>query len=146
MTLIPLDPPLSVAGQITPEDFPRLKEQGVTTIINNRPDGEEAGQMESGHASALAAEHGMAYHYVPVTSATMTEQAVGAFAKALAEARARGGGVVAHCRSGTRSTFLWAMAEAGTGRDIDDLVSRAATAGYDISPARPRLEQMRSRR
>jgi len=146
MTLIPLDPPFSVAGQITPEDFPTLKEEGIRTVINNRPDGEEAGQMESGRASALAAEHGMDYHYVPVTSATMTDQAVGAFAEALAEARTKGGGVVAHCRSGTRSTFLWAMAEAGAGRDIDELVSKAAAAGYDISPARPRLEQMRSRR
>ncbi|WP_366657965.1 TIGR01244 family sulfur transferase [Fodinicurvata sp. EGI_FJ10296] len=144
MTTKPLDPPFSVAGQIDADDLRSLSEQGVTTIINNRPDGEEPGQLSSAEASALAAQYGIDYRYIPVTSATMTDDAVAAFAKALADGRAREGGVVAHCRSGTRSAFLWAMAEASAGRDIDDLVARAAAAGYDITPARPRLEALKS--
>ena len=35
---------LSVSGQIMPDDLAVLKEKGVVTIINNRPDGEQVDQ------------------------------------------------------------------------------------------------------
>ena len=41
-----LDEKTLVAGQIRPEDVPALKELGVTLIVNNRPDFEDAGQPE----------------------------------------------------------------------------------------------------
>jgi uncharacterized protein (TIGR01244 family) len=39
-----LDERTLVNGQIRPADVPALKELGVTLIVNNRPDGEDAGQ------------------------------------------------------------------------------------------------------
>ena len=40
------------------------------------------------------------------------------------------------CRSGTRSTFLWALARAQAGDDVEELEAKAASAGYDLSPIR----------
>ena len=39
-----LTPKLAVASQITPADVARIAAEGYTTILNNRPDGEEPGQ------------------------------------------------------------------------------------------------------
>ena len=39
-----LDEKTLVSGQIQPADVPAIKAQGVTMIVNNRPDGEDAGQ------------------------------------------------------------------------------------------------------
>jgi uncharacterized protein (TIGR01244 family) len=47
--------------------------------------------------------------------------------------------VLAFCRSGTRSTFLWALARAERGADAEALVAAAAAAGYDLTPIRPWL-------
>ena len=49
------------------------------------------------------------------------------------------GTMLAFCRSGTRSTFLWALAQANRGADGETLVRQAAEAGYDLSPIRPHL-------
>jgi uncharacterized protein (TIGR01244 family) len=63
-------------------------------------------------------------------------------AKALESAT---GPVLAYCRSGTRSTLLWALAEASNGADPDELSATAAAAGYDLSPIRALLEILASR-
>jgi uncharacterized protein (TIGR01244 family) len=55
------------------------------------------------------------------------------------------GPVLAYCRSGTRSTLLWALAEASTGADPDDLAAAAAQAGYDVSPIRTLLDMLAAR-
>jgi uncharacterized protein (TIGR01244 family) len=46
------------------------------------------------------------------------------------------GKTLAFCRSGTRSTLLWALAEADNGRDPETVANEAAGAGYDVSPIR----------
>ena len=48
--------------------------------------------------------------------------------------------VLIYCKSGTRSAFLWALARARQGADVDDLVSQAAQAGYDLRPILPWLD------
>ena len=49
-----LDDKTLVAGQIAPEDVPALKALGVTLIVNNRPDFEDANQPESDDIEAAA--------------------------------------------------------------------------------------------
>ena len=49
-----LDDKTLVAGQIGPADVPALKAEGVTMIINNRPDGEDADQPTSAEIEAAA--------------------------------------------------------------------------------------------
>ena len=52
------------------------------------------------------------------------------------------GKVLAYCRSGTRSTLLWALAEASAGKSPDELAEQAARAGYDLGPIRALLDML----
>jgi uncharacterized protein (TIGR01244 family) len=131
-----LDDTISVFGQITPADVAEAKALGFTTIINNRPDGEQDGQPEGAEIAAAAEAAGLAYVAIPVDHSGFSEAQVSAMADALGAAD---GPVLAFCRSGTRSTFLWALASAWRGADGDALVAKAANAGYDISPIRHAL-------
>ena len=126
-----LDQNLFVAGQIAPDDLGAAKALGVTTVINNRPDGEEPGQPTGAQIEAAARAAGLDYHAIPVGHGGMGPMQVTAMNDALAGAT---GGVLAFCRSGTRSTYLWALARAVAGDDPAALAGKAAAAGYDLSP------------
>jgi uncharacterized protein (TIGR01244 family) len=124
-----LDSTTFVSGQIAPEEIAAL---GVTTIINNRPDSEEPGQPDSDVIAAAALAAGIDYRHIPVAGGISQPQ-VAEMADALAQAK---GPVLAFCRSGTRSTYLWALARARLGDDAEELAGKAAAAGYDLSPVR----------
>jgi uncharacterized protein (TIGR01244 family) len=124
-----------VAGQIQPEDLLEAKAAGVTMIVNNRPEGEEAGQPPAAEIEAAARAAGLGYRHIPVASGFSASQ-VAEMAAALEEAE---GPVLAFCRSGTRSTFLWALARAQAGDDGEELMRKAAAAGYDLTPIRAYL-------
>lgn len=126
-----LEDGMFVAGQIAPEDVPGLAGRGIAMIVNNRPDGEAPDQPEAADIAAAAETAGIAYRSIPV--AQLTPEAIEAMRDALAEAE---GPVLAFCRSGTRSTYLWALARSLQGAEGDRLVERAAEAGYDLTPIR----------
>jgi len=131
-----LDQAVHVWGQVTPEDIANAKAEGFAALINNRPDGEQPGQPTGAEIEAAAKANGLAYTAIPVDHSGFREDQVAAMAEALENAP---GPVLAFCRSGTRSTFLWALARARLGDDPDELVEKAAAAGYDISPIRNAL-------
>jgi uncharacterized protein (TIGR01244 family) len=131
-----LDPSISVFGQIAPEDVAAAKDQGFTTIINNRPEEEEPGQPAGAAIETAAREAGLTYVAIPVSPGGFTPAQVEQMAAALHEAD---GPVLAFCRSGTRSTFLWALARHIMGDDGETLIAKAADAGYDLGPIRPML-------
>jgi uncharacterized protein (TIGR01244 family) len=128
--LIELAPGLSAAGALGPSEIEALAASGVRTLINNRPDNEDPGQLPAGEAQRLAEAHGIAYHHIPVTAASLSRADVQAFAGVL---RAAPQPVVAHCRSGTRSTLLWALTRLDEGADPAALVRQAARQGIDIA-------------
>lgn len=134
-----VDDNISVAPQIAAEDIAFLAEQGFTYVINNRPDEEESGQPEGEAIRAAAEAAGLGYAAIPVTHAGFSSAQVEAMAAALAEAS---GPVLAYCRSGTRSTLLWALAEASRGGNPAALAASAAQAGYDISPVRAVVDML----
>src|SRR3954469_20204732 len=108
-----LDADTLVAGQIRPEDVAAAAASGVTLIVNNRPDHEEFGQPPGAAIQAAAEAAGLAYRHIPVQGGVS-----GAQIEAMAEALdAAGGKLLAFCRSGTRSTYLWALARARRGAD-----------------------------
>ncbi|WAT17319.1 TIGR01244 family sulfur transferase [Aurantiacibacter sp. MUD11] len=121
---------VAASPQITAEDVATAAREGFSMIINNRPDGEEDGQPSSTEIGAAAQAHGLAYRYIPVTSSGMTPERIAETVAALEEA---GGRTLAYCRSGTRSTFLWALAEASRGASPQELIEAADAAGYNIS-------------
>ena len=126
-----------VAGQIRPDDMEALKAGGIGMIVNNRPDDEEAGQPSSAEMEAAARAAGIDYCYIPIASGFSARQ-VEAMGEALGNAE---GQVLAFCRSGTRSTFLWALARARRGDPTEELMQKAAAAGYDLRPIQDLLQR-----
>ena len=122
--------------QITPDDVAEAASQGFTMIVNNRPDGESDDQTPGDTIAALAAEHGLGYVAIPVDQSGYRADQLAAMAAALGEA---GGKVLAYCRSGTRSTFLWSLTQAQAGAQPAEIAASAAAAGYDVSPLAPQL-------
>jgi uncharacterized protein (TIGR01244 family) len=137
MNLIELDEVVLVAGQIQAGGMADLAAKGVTLIVNNRPDGEESGQPSASLLESAARAAGLDYLHIPVVQTFDSEQ-VAALADALDHVEGR---VLAFCKSGTRSTYLWALARARQGADVDTIVQRASVAGYDIRPLLPWLKQ-----
>ncbi|MFL6862189.1 MAG: TIGR01244 family sulfur transferase [Allosphingosinicella sp.] len=128
MTFRRLDETMLVSpAQVRPEDMAAVAALGVATLINNRPDAEEAGQPSSAEVEAAARAAGLDYRHIPFSGGSRAE--IEAMAEAL-----DAGPALAFCRSGTRSTYLWALARAARGADPAALVRQAAEAGYDLSP------------
>ncbi len=130
----PLEANVFVSGQIVPEDIPALAAAGITMIVNNRPDGEAHGQPEGGMIASAAREAGIDYRAIQISQ--LTGDAVDDTARLLAEVDEKGVSLLAFCASGTRSTYLWALARSAQGHDADGLVRAAADAGYDLTPIR----------
>ncbi len=137
-----IDDQISVAPQISLADVASAAAQGVKRLVNNRPDGEAPGQPTSAEMAAAAAAAGLDYRYIPVTHAGFSLEQVSAMTDALAD----GQPVLAFCRSGTRSTLLWALAQAAGGANADKVAEQARGAGYDISPVRGIMDHLAAQR
>lgn len=127
------------APQIDASDVERAKAEGFTHIICNRPDGEASGQPTAAEIGLAAKRHGIGFTEIPVSSAGFSLPQVDAMQQAISKGR---GKVLAYCRSGTRSTLLWALARAKAGERLDDIAARAAAAGYNTAPIRPTMEML----
>ena len=119
--------------QITPDQVAEAARQGVTLIVNNRPEAEAPDQPAGSVIEAAARDAGIGYVAIPVTHAGFSLPQVEMMKDALAE---NDGKALAFCRSGTRSTLLWALARTHEGADPDEIAEAAQEAGYDVSPVR----------
>jgi uncharacterized protein (TIGR01244 family) len=126
-----LDDKTLVSGQITPAEVPGLKQRGVTMIVNNRPDDEDAGQPLAADIEAAAEQAGIAYRFIPIARGIGPAD-VDAMRGAMRECG--DGKLLAFCRSGNRSALVWAVARAGDGVPRGELDRSAAEAGIDLSP------------
>ncbi|MEP7221343.1 MAG: TIGR01244 family sulfur transferase [Novosphingobium sp.] len=133
---------IEASPQIGLAEVAEAARQGFALIINNRPEDESPDQTPGAQIEAAARAAGMAYVAIPVTHAGFSEPQVAAMAEALESCD---GKVLAYCRSGTRSTLLWALAEASGGANPDALQECAGEAGYDLSPIRSLLDMLSAR-
>lgn len=136
MDIRPLDALLAASPQIALVDLPAIADAGYRSVISNRPDGEEPAQPSAANIRAAAEKAGLAFAHVPVVGGQIGDEDVAAFRRALDDLPKP---VFGFCRTGTRTTILWALSHAAEGR-ADDLISTAKTAGYDLAGLRPRLE------
>ncbi len=120
---------VSVSGQIRPEDVATLKQLGFVAIVNNRPDGESPDQPDGAEIEAAAQAAGLTYHAIPLGREGVNPELV-VQTKAVLEGS--NGKVFCFCRSGTRSTTLWALSQAGE-EPAEAIIAQAAEAGYDMS-------------
>ena len=137
MELKRINDDVSVSQQISPNDMPAIKAAGFVPGITNRPDGESPDQPSSETMKAAAEAAGLAYHFIPLGRDGVSSQMVEETEAAL---EGSAGPVLAFCRSGTRSTTLWALSQAGK-LPAQEIVSQAAHAGYDMSHLLGHLSQ-----
>jgi uncharacterized protein (TIGR01244 family) len=123
--------------QIGTDAIAEAKALGIVRIVNNRPEGESEDQVPGEVIEAEARAAGIDYVAIPVGHGGFSQAQVTAMAEALDTAE---GPVLAYCRSGTRSTLLWALARAKAGDNPSVIASKAAGAGYDVSPIRQLID------
>ena len=126
-----LDEKTLVSGQIAPHEVAELASQGVTMLVNNRPDGEEPGQPLAGDIEAAAEAAGIAYRFVPILRGIGPAD-VEAMRDAMGEAG--DGKLLAFCRSGTRSALTWALARCASGARREEIEERLREEGFNPSP------------
>ena len=90
----------------------------------------------------VARAAGIDYIAIPVTHAGFSEAQVSAMRAALEKTP---GPVLAYCRSGTRSTLLWALAQSSLGEHPAVLAEKAAGAGYDLAPVATLMDILRAK-
>jgi sulfide:quinone oxidoreductase len=128
MKLQKLTDQLAVADQITEQDIRAIAEQGYRAIICNRPDGEGADQPLYAEIERRAKEQGLAIAFLPAESGKVTDEQGAAFGKLMAELPKP---VLAYCRTGMRSTTMWALSQAGQ-MTVAQIIEGSSAAGYDL--------------
>ena len=139
-----LDDNFFIAGQLNAKDFATAKDNDISLIINNRPDGEEIGILPVAEAQQLAEKHNMQYLHLPMANGQpLPEDLIPAMATALAEQEAANGKVLAHCRTGTRSSFLWGMIQIMKGeKSAEQIIQLGAQAGINLAGFAPVLQSL----
>lgn len=134
-----ITPRLAVAGQITADDLAQIAQLGIRTVIGNRPDDEEPGQPTAAEIEAASKAEGLDYRYIPAFKhEVLDDHVLDPLADALAEFEAP---VLLHCRSGMRSTIMWAALAIDGGMGVAQAIAAAAAAGQDISAVKDELTE-----
>lgn len=134
-----LDEQTWVSPQIGVDDIAQAKAMGVGLIVNNRPEGESDDQTPGDAIAAAAAAAGLDYVAIPITHSGFSGPQI----SVMGEVLGRKVPILAYCRSGTRSTLLWALAEAQRGADPEALAQTAAAAGYSLDAIRPMMDMVK---
>ena len=98
----------AAAPQIAVEDVAAARAAGFGFIVNNRPEGESPDQPDGAAIEAACLEAGLGYCAIPIDHSGFSAEQVAALSALMVSPRP----ILAFCRSGTRSTMLWALASA----------------------------------
>lgn len=138
MDIRPITPAYAVSPQIAPEDIPAIAAAGFTTILCNRPDAEVPADLSAAAIRIVAEAAGLTFVDNPVTHQTLNMDIVSVQTAAMT---ASDGPVLAYCASGTRSSIVWSLGQAGQ-MPVDAIITATAKAGYDLGGMRARLETL----
>jgi len=130
MPLFTLSDTLSVSAQITVEDVSRLREQGFTVIVCNRPDGEVPDQPTMDDIEAACVAAGMLFIRYPVNAMDFPGPDLPGLGALFDDPAQR---VLAYCRTGTRCANLWIASRDEAG--LADAVAVSRGIGFDLSMA-----------
>jgi sulfide:quinone oxidoreductase len=119
---------ISVADQINENDLATIVKIGFKSLICNRPDGEGPDQPGFKEIEYAAKSLGLAIRYLPAESGKVTDEQGVEFGKLMDELPKP---ILAYCRTGMRSTTMWALASSEK-MPLPLIVETAAKAGYDM--------------
>lgn len=132
MKIAILTPNVSALPQPEIADIAELADRGYRSIIGNRPDGESPDQPDWNDIKAAATARGLEALHIPVVASAVDLDDVRRFAEALDRLPKP---IAAFCRTGTRSTLLWALANQAS-LTVEERIEIAAKEGYDLEPFR----------
>lgn len=119
---------LSVSPQIFATDLRDVAQAGYRSIICNRPDSEAADQPGYSELARAATEQGLEIRHLPAVSGKVTDEDGTAFGQLMAELPKP---VLAFCRTGMRSTTMWALSKAEQ-MPLPLIIEKASKAGHDL--------------
>ncbi|GAA5445243.1 hypothetical protein Misp06_03442 [Microbulbifer sp. NBRC 101763] len=129
MNIKKLDDQVSVSEHITCDALAPLAQNGIQVVVCNCPEGESEAHPSYADMKLAAEEAGIKFVAIPFTRGRMMREHCEAFRNVLQE----GSKVHAFCRTGNRSSQVWAGAKILMGADKKQLHSQAQGAGFDIS-------------
>ena len=138
MEIRALTPAYAVSPQIDLSDMAAIKAAGFTTLIDNRPDGEIPGSLQTAAMREAAEAAGLTFVAIPLMPGNITDANIKAQAAAAAAAT---GPVFAYCASGNRCSQVWALMNAGR-QPTDALIGIPARFGYQLEPLRARIDAL----
>ena len=138
MTIHRLSEKLYISPQISPADATEAAKLSIRSVICNRPDGEEPGQTTAQQAATWLADAGIqSFHHQPVVAPQAGADDAQQFS---AQLEAADGAVLAYCRTGTRSSLLWAISQVQAGRNAAEVMAEVQQkTGLDLSPFAAKL-------
>ena len=140
MELHRLTDDVSVAAQISVDDVSAIKAAGFRSLVCHRPDGEVPDQPAFDDIAFAARAAGLEVRYQPVVSGRMVAADASEFGRLMEHLPKP---ILAYCRTGTRCTALWALAEVKS-RSVADILNIAQAAGYDMAAVMSRMaDEMR---
>ncbi|MGY9012425.1 MAG: TIGR01244 family sulfur transferase [Rhodobacterales bacterium] len=127
-----------VSPQLQPEDAADIAQAGIVRVICNRPDQEVPTHLQADAIGEAVRAAGMDFVNLPITHQTMTAEVIAHHA---AQVTSASGPVLAYCASGTRSSVIWALGQAGT-LPTDAILATTMRAGYDLEGLRSTLDSL----
>ena len=128
MDIKSLTPNLSVSPQILASDLQAVADAGFKALICNRPDGEGADQPSFDEIAQAAARLGLQARYLPAETGKVRDEDGKAFGALLHQLP---GPVLAYCRTGMRSTTMWALSQAGV-TPLPQILEAGRKAGFEM--------------
>ncbi|WP_299588885.1 TIGR01244 family sulfur transferase [uncultured Microbulbifer sp.] len=131
MNIKTLDEQVSVSEHIACETMAPLAQNGVQVVVCNCPEGESEMHPSYEEMARAAQDAGLRFIAIPFTRGRMEREHCEAFRDVL-----QGGEKIhAFCRTGNRSSQVWAGAKILMGADKKQLHGQAQAAGFDVSAA-----------
>lgn len=119
---------LSISPQVLMSEIQAIAQAGFKAIICNRPDGEGPDQPSFKEIEQAANQYGLQAKYLPAESGKVRDEEGQAFGQLL---NTLPGPVLAYCRTGMRSTTLWALSQADS-TPLPQILEASQKAGFDM--------------
>ena len=128
MDIKALTPHLSITPQVLVAELEAVSQMGFKAIICNRPDGEGPDQPSFKEMEQAALTLGMQMRYLPADAGKVSDADGKTFGELLATLP---GPVLAYCRTGMRSTTMWALSQSGI-TPLPQILEASQKVGFDM--------------
>ncbi len=119
---------ISISPQVLVNEMEAVAQAGFKAIICNRPDGEGPDQPSFKEIEAAAEHYGLQARYLPAETGKVSDQDGRTFGQLLHSLPSP---ILAYCRTGMRSTTMWALSQAGT-MPLPQILEAGQKIGFDL--------------